>query len=196
VSGLGEFRNWFFYDLRPDSSDLLCCAREPNTYTPANGHRHRRSRESGNFSGREAEGRRFYYFRNHCARLASVASSRSLASGKGGSAGSDRAFRRAEMRTCSGFAFPMARFAKRRLCLAEHRARARSTESKSVSLSTPAEHCLAASWNRLRKAGAALASVHPLMTFVAGSHPSLAGVPFAWKEIARQQDWRGESCAS
>jgi predicted short-subunit dehydrogenase-like oxidoreductase (DUF2520 family) len=31
----------------------------------------------------------------------------------------------------------------------------------------------------LRKAGVALASVHPLMTFVAGTHPSLAGVPFA-----------------
>jgi predicted short-subunit dehydrogenase-like oxidoreductase (DUF2520 family) len=31
----------------------------------------------------------------------------------------------------------------------------------------------------LRKAGAAVASVHPLMTFVAGAHPSLTGVPFA-----------------
>jgi predicted short-subunit dehydrogenase-like oxidoreductase (DUF2520 family) len=31
----------------------------------------------------------------------------------------------------------------------------------------------------LRKAGAAIASVHPLMTFVSGVHPSLAGVPFA-----------------
>ncbi|MGO9404271.1 MAG: Rossmann-like and DUF2520 domain-containing protein [Terriglobales bacterium] len=31
----------------------------------------------------------------------------------------------------------------------------------------------------LRKAGAAIASVHPLMTFVAGAHPSLTGVPFA-----------------
>jgi predicted short-subunit dehydrogenase-like oxidoreductase (DUF2520 family) len=31
----------------------------------------------------------------------------------------------------------------------------------------------------LRKAGAAVASVHPLMTFVAGAHPSLVGVPFA-----------------
>jgi predicted short-subunit dehydrogenase-like oxidoreductase (DUF2520 family) len=31
----------------------------------------------------------------------------------------------------------------------------------------------------LRKAGAAVASVHPLMTFVAGTHPSLTGVPFA-----------------
>jgi predicted short-subunit dehydrogenase-like oxidoreductase (DUF2520 family) len=31
----------------------------------------------------------------------------------------------------------------------------------------------------LRKAGFAVASVHPLMTFVAGTHPSLAGVPFA-----------------
>ena len=31
----------------------------------------------------------------------------------------------------------------------------------------------------LRKAGTAVASVHPLMTFVAGAHPSLAGVPFA-----------------
>jgi predicted short-subunit dehydrogenase-like oxidoreductase (DUF2520 family) len=31
----------------------------------------------------------------------------------------------------------------------------------------------------LRKAGAAVASVHPLMTFVPGSVPKLAGVPFA-----------------
>jgi predicted short-subunit dehydrogenase-like oxidoreductase (DUF2520 family) len=31
----------------------------------------------------------------------------------------------------------------------------------------------------LRKAGIAVASVHPLMTFVAGAHPSLTGVPFA-----------------
>ncbi|HMD16841.1 MAG TPA: DUF2520 domain-containing protein [Terriglobales bacterium] len=31
----------------------------------------------------------------------------------------------------------------------------------------------------LRKAGVAIASVHPLMTFVAGAQPSLTGVPFA-----------------
>jgi predicted short-subunit dehydrogenase-like oxidoreductase (DUF2520 family) len=31
----------------------------------------------------------------------------------------------------------------------------------------------------LRKAGVAVASVHPLMTFVVGAHPSLTGVPFA-----------------
>src|SRR5208283_1030523 len=31
----------------------------------------------------------------------------------------------------------------------------------------------------LRRCGAAVASVHPLMTFVWGSRPSLAGVPFA-----------------
>jgi len=31
----------------------------------------------------------------------------------------------------------------------------------------------------LRKAGAAVASAHPLMTFVAGAQPSLTGVPFA-----------------
>jgi predicted short-subunit dehydrogenase-like oxidoreductase (DUF2520 family) len=31
----------------------------------------------------------------------------------------------------------------------------------------------------LRQAGAAVASVHPLMTFVAGARPSLSGVPFA-----------------
>jgi predicted short-subunit dehydrogenase-like oxidoreductase (DUF2520 family) len=31
----------------------------------------------------------------------------------------------------------------------------------------------------LRKAGIAVASVHPLMTFVGGTHPDLAGVPFA-----------------
>lgn len=33
--------------------------------------------------------------------------------------------------------------------------------------------------NALRRRGAAIASVHPLMTFVRGSRPSLAGVPFA-----------------
>src|SRR4029077_13569053 len=44
----------------------------------------------------------------------------------------------------------------------------------------------------LRKAGIAVASVHPLMTFVAGTHPSLTGVPFALEgdhaatQIARQ----------
>lgn len=44
----------------------------------------------------------------------------------------------------------------------------------------------------LRKAGIAVASVHPLMTFVAGAHPSLAGVPFAMEgdraatQVARQ----------
>ena len=31
----------------------------------------------------------------------------------------------------------------------------------------------------LRKAGLSVASVHPLMTFVPGAHPSLSGVPFA-----------------
>jgi predicted short-subunit dehydrogenase-like oxidoreductase (DUF2520 family) len=44
----------------------------------------------------------------------------------------------------------------------------------------------------LRKAGIALASVHPLMTFVAGAYPSLTGVPFAMEgdraamQVARQ----------
>jgi predicted short-subunit dehydrogenase-like oxidoreductase (DUF2520 family) len=44
----------------------------------------------------------------------------------------------------------------------------------------------------LRKAGIAVASVHPLMTFVAGTHPSLTGVPFAMEgdhaatQVARQ----------
>ena len=44
----------------------------------------------------------------------------------------------------------------------------------------------------LRKAGIAVASVHPLMTFVAGTHPSLMGVPFAMEgdhaatQVARQ----------
>jgi predicted short-subunit dehydrogenase-like oxidoreductase (DUF2520 family) len=44
----------------------------------------------------------------------------------------------------------------------------------------------------LRKAGIAVASVHPLMTFVAGAHPSLTGVPFAMEgdraatRVARQ----------
>ncbi len=33
--------------------------------------------------------------------------------------------------------------------------------------------------NPLHSAGLAVASVHPLMTFVAGAHPSLTGVPFA-----------------
>jgi predicted short-subunit dehydrogenase-like oxidoreductase (DUF2520 family) len=44
----------------------------------------------------------------------------------------------------------------------------------------------------LRKAGIAVASVHPLMTFVAGTHPSLTDVPFAMEgdraatQVARQ----------
>jgi predicted short-subunit dehydrogenase-like oxidoreductase (DUF2520 family) len=44
----------------------------------------------------------------------------------------------------------------------------------------------------LRKARVAVASVHPLMTFVAGAHPSLKGVPFALEgdraasQVARQ----------
>jgi predicted short-subunit dehydrogenase-like oxidoreductase (DUF2520 family) len=44
----------------------------------------------------------------------------------------------------------------------------------------------------LRRAGVAIASVHPLMTFVAGAHPSLRGVPFAIegdaaaKQVARR----------
>jgi predicted short-subunit dehydrogenase-like oxidoreductase (DUF2520 family) len=37
----------------------------------------------------------------------------------------------------------------------------------------------------LREKGAAVASVHPLMTFVRGSRPSLAGVPFAVEGDAR-----------
>lgn len=53
----------------------------------------------------------------------------------------------------------------------------------------------------LREAGAAVASVHPLMTFVAGTHPSLAGVPFALEgdrtatQMARRivQELGGES---
>jgi predicted short-subunit dehydrogenase-like oxidoreductase (DUF2520 family) len=44
----------------------------------------------------------------------------------------------------------------------------------------------------VRKAGIAIASVHPLMTFVPGTHPSLTGVPFAMEgdaaatRVARQ----------
>ena len=44
----------------------------------------------------------------------------------------------------------------------------------------------------LRRAGIAVASVHPLMTFVSGTHPSLTGVPFAMEgdgaamQVARQ----------
>lgn len=37
----------------------------------------------------------------------------------------------------------------------------------------------------LRRRGAAVASVHPMMTFVRGSHPSLAEVPFALEGDAR-----------
>jgi predicted short-subunit dehydrogenase-like oxidoreductase (DUF2520 family) len=37
----------------------------------------------------------------------------------------------------------------------------------------------------LRRRGAAVASVHPLMTFVRGSQPSLAGVPFALEGSAK-----------
>ena len=55
----------------------------------------------------------------------------------------------------------------------------------------------------LRKSGAVVASVHPLMTFVLGSHPSLAGVPFALEgdatamRLARRivRDLGGESFA-
>jgi len=39
--------------------------------------------------------------------------------------------------------------------------------------------------NPLRREGAAVASVHPLMTFVAGTAPSLEGVPFAIEGDAR-----------
>jgi predicted short-subunit dehydrogenase-like oxidoreductase (DUF2520 family) len=53
----------------------------------------------------------------------------------------------------------------------------------------------------LRQAGVAVASVHPLMTFVAGTHPDLTGVPFAIegdeevKRVARQivRELGGES---
>ena len=53
----------------------------------------------------------------------------------------------------------------------------------------------------LRNGGAAVASVHPLMTFVPGSHPALAGVPFALEgdaaamRVARRivRDLGGES---
>jgi predicted short-subunit dehydrogenase-like oxidoreductase (DUF2520 family) len=55
----------------------------------------------------------------------------------------------------------------------------------------------------LRQGGAAVASVHPLMTFVPGSRPSLAGVPFALEgdaaamRVARRivRDLGGESFA-
>jgi predicted short-subunit dehydrogenase-like oxidoreductase (DUF2520 family) len=53
----------------------------------------------------------------------------------------------------------------------------------------------------LREAGVAVASAHPLMTFVAGAHPSLTGVPFALegdsaaKQVASRlvRDLGGES---
>ncbi len=53
----------------------------------------------------------------------------------------------------------------------------------------------------LRKRGIAVASVHPLMTFVPGAHPSLIAVPFAVEgdasatKLARQiiRDFHGES---
>ena len=53
----------------------------------------------------------------------------------------------------------------------------------------------------LRKAGVAVASAHPLMTFVAGAHPFLTGVPFAMEgdeeaaRVARQivRELGGES---
>ena len=55
----------------------------------------------------------------------------------------------------------------------------------------------------LRTVGVAVASAHPLMTFVAGAHPSLAGVPFAIEgddpaqRVARQivRELGGESFA-
>jgi predicted short-subunit dehydrogenase-like oxidoreductase (DUF2520 family) len=65
-------------------------------------------------------------------------------------------------------------------CLAEHaRARVPAHQVK-VRLAFHSSGALLSreleSW---RKLGAAAASVHPLMTFVAGAHPALAGVPFA-----------------
>ncbi len=44
----------------------------------------------------------------------------------------------------------------------------------------------------LRNSGVAVASVHPLMTFVAGAHPSVAGVAFAMEgDLAAQRVARG-----
>ncbi len=67
------------------------------------------------------------------------------------------------------------------LCLADHMV-ARAVVNQKVNVRF-ALHSSGALLSRelesLRRAGAAVASAHPLMTFVAGAHPSLAGVPFA-----------------
>ncbi len=44
---------------------------------------------------------------------------------------------------------------------------------------TPAEHCTSEDLAPLRKQGARVASVHPMMTFVRGETPEMAGVSFA-----------------
>ena len=67
------------------------------------------------------------------------------------------------------------------LCLADHMV-ARALVNQKVNVRF-ALHSSGALLSRelevLRRAGASVASAHPLMTFVAGAQPSLAGVPFA-----------------
>ena len=48
----------------------------------------------------------------------------------------------------------------------------------------------------LRSRGAAVASAHPMMTFVEASRPGLEGVAFAVKEIRRPRGSRARWCAS
>jgi predicted short-subunit dehydrogenase-like oxidoreductase (DUF2520 family) len=76
------------------------------------------------------------------------------------------------------FCVPDGEIRKASSCLAEH-ARERANRVKVRFAFHSSGALLSRELESLRKAGAALASVHPLMTFVAGSHPSLAGVPFA-----------------
>jgi predicted short-subunit dehydrogenase-like oxidoreductase (DUF2520 family) len=67
------------------------------------------------------------------------------------------------------------------LCLADHMiARALVNQKVNVRFALHSSGALLSrELESLRKAGAAVASAHPMMTFVAGAHPALAGVPFA-----------------
>lgn len=103
------------------------------------------------------------------------------------------------------FCVPDREIRKAALFLADHLA-ARVLVDQSVKLRFALHSSGALSSHELdslRKAGAAVASAHPLMTFVAGAHPSLAGVPFAMEgdapaiRIARRivRELGGESFA-
>jgi hypothetical protein len=148
---------------------------------------HRRSREAGNFSGRGLARRRFHDYRDRRARFASVTPARARSRRESGRADRHRKFRRAE-RHLLWFCVPDARFAAplrfwriiwllARLLDSQQKTSYRRQQS---SCRLPLQRSAASrELEPLRKAGVAVASVHPLMTFVAGAHPSLTGVPFA-----------------